>query len=536
MSYGTIHDMSESVSNYRIKKAQNNIKGWYAYSFSSEPFVVSAVSTYIPLLLQQFARINGVKVHDHSMPCLSETGGDSDKCVLGLFNNRIFVDTSSFALYVFSLSVLFQTIIVISVSGMVDLWGSVKFKGRVLVWFSIVGALSTVAISKLNDTQIYSLAGLYIVANGCFGVINVVGNSLLPIFVKDSLKCRSQGDYEPDQVDSLTTLISGRGASIGYSSALIVQIVSMFLVASKKGSKQDVQVAILFVGIWWFVWQLPMIWLIDDVSVTAATTTITTTTINGSTVTSTNSPYPDEHERLRQSNWKAYLSYGWLSLFESFKHARLLKDVMIFLIAWFIISDSITTINSTAVLFSKTELHMSTLNLIMISILTVINAMLGAFMIPQFLATKLRWTSSQTLMYIIIWASFIPFYGILGFFFDAFGLKHKFEMFLLAIWYGLSLGGLSAVSRSVFSLIVPPGKESTFFSMFSITDKGSSILGPFLVGLLTDKTHNIRYSFYFFFLLLMLSLPVLNCLDVKRGRKEAEELSQMLPENERRLD
>lgn len=269
-----------------------------------------------------------------------------------------------------------------------------------------------------------------------------------------------------------------------------------------------------------------MIWLIDDVTIP----------IRADDSTSARSPYPGEQDALGQLNWKNYLSYGWVSLFESFKHARLLKDVMIFLIAWFIISDSITTINSTAVLFSKAELHMSTLNLIMISVLTVVNAMLGAFMIPQFLATKFRWTSSQTLMYIIIWASFIPFYGILGFFFNAFGLKHKFEMFLLAIWYGLSLGGLSAVSRSVFSLIVPPGKESTFFSMFSITDKGSSILGPFLVGLLTDKTHNIRYSFYFFFLLLMLSLPVLNCLDVKRGRREAEELSQVLPESERRLD
>ncbi|KOH00632.1 Atg22p [Saccharomyces eubayanus] len=528
MSYGSIHDMNEPETNRIIKKTQNNIKGWYLYSFSSEPFVVSAVSTYIPLLLQQFASINGVKVRDHAIPCLAENGSDSDKCVLGLFNNRIFVDTSSFALYVFSISVLFQTLIVISVSGIVDLWGSVKFKGRVLVWFSIIGAFATIAISKLNDTQVYSLAGLYIIANGCFGVINVVGNSLLPTFVKDSLKSQSQGVYEPDDVDSLTTLISGRGASLGYSSALIVQIVSMFLVSLKKGTKQDIQIAILFLGLWWFVWQLPMIWLIDDVTIPA--------TGDGSTVASTHSSYYDEQRRTGTLSWKTYLSYGWLSLFESFKHAKLLKDVMIFLVAWFIISDSITTINSTAILFSKTELHMSTLNLIMISILTMVNAMLGAFVIPQFLATKFRWSSNQTLMYIIIWASFIPFYGILGFFFDAFGLKHKFEMFLLAIWYGLSLGGLSAVSRSVFSLIVPPGKESTFFSMFSITDKGSSILGPFIVGLLTDRTHNIRYSFYFFFFLLILSLPVLNCLDVKRGRREAEQLSQISPETERRLD
>lgn len=201
---------------------------------------------------------------------------------------------------------------------------------------------------------------------------------------------------------------------------------------------------------------------------------------------------------------------------------------MIFLLGWFIISDSVTTINSTAILFAKTELEMVTLNLITISVITMVDAMISAFVIPQFLAKRFNLLPHQILMYIILWTSFIPFYGILGFFFENIGLKHKFEMYMLEVWYGLSLGGLSAVSRSVFSLIIPKGKESTFFSMFSMTDKGSSIIGPFLIGLVTDKTHEIRYSFYLLFALLMLALPVLNSLDVGRGKREAEELASII--------
>lgn len=155
------------------------------------------------------------------------------------------------------------------------------------------------------------------------------------------------------------------------------------------------------------------------------------------------------------------------------------------------------------------------------------SAMCGASMIPRFLGQKLDISAHHMLIVIICWTMFIPFYGILGFFCKTLGLKHKSEMFILAVWYGLSMGSLSSVSRSIFSLIIPKGKESTFFSLFSITDKGSSILGPFLIGLLTDKTHNIRYAFFLLFTLLLSVLPVVASLDIDRGIAEAGELSKI---------
>lgn len=517
MSYGATHTNSpirmnpnNSASlpvNATVRKTRNNIKAWYFYCFSSEPFVVSAVATYIPLLLESFARINGVRLDNHSRRCTNDT----HDCVLGLFGNRIFIDTSSFALYVFSTSVMFQTVVVVSVSGLVDIWKTIQFKRTVLVSFGILGSFATIWIARLQTSQYYMLAVLYIVANSCFGVINVVGNSLLPSFVSDVAKYDNVAyAVEPGNLDALMSLISGRGAGIGYASALLVQICSVSLLFSSK-SKQDVQVAVLLVGLWWLVWQLPMMILFSDIDENSTSNTTSNSYANRQAV---------------KFKW-SYMRYGWMSLFESFKNASLLKDVMLFLVSWFMISDSVTTINSSAILFSKTELHMSTVDLILVSILTMINAMLGAFVFPQILSKKLSLTADKTLVFIIYWTCFIPFYGILGFVFRDIGLKHKYEMFGLAIWYGLSMGALAAVSRSVFSLIIPKGKESTFFSIYSITDKGSSIVGPFVVGLITDKTHNIRYAFFFLLGLLVFSIPILNLLDVRRGKAEAEQLSRL---------
>ncbi|KAL6947391.1 hypothetical protein ACO0QE_002274 [Hanseniaspora vineae] len=502
------------------KTTSNNIIGWYFYLFSSEPFIVSVVSTYMPILLESYARSNAVLLTDHFIQCPKN---GKEKCVLGLFDDRVFIDTSSYALYTFSSSVFFQIITVISISGLVDVFDvTIRFKKTVLILFGIIGSLSTIAISFSQPADFYLLAVLSIVTNCCYGVINVVGNSLLPVIVTSFYRnqpCQNDGNFSPLLYtnEEFTNIVSGRGSSIGYLSALIVQIFCIFMISKVAGNTLDaddntyaMKLAVLFVGVWWFIWQLPMLWFLKDYSHE-----------DGELPTT---------KPLTLRALAHYTKKSWTSLYDSFKHASLLKDVVIFLIGWFIISDSITTINSTAMLFSKTELSMTTINLVVVSILTLIFAIFGAFVVPQFITTKLGKKSNQSMIYTIVWASFIPLYGLSGFWFTNFGLKHKIEMYFLAVWYGISLGALNAISRSIFSLIVPPGKESTFFSLFSITDKGSSIVGPTLVGLITDKTHDIRYSFYLLFVLLVVSLPFFYMLDVDRGKKEAVSLSCVIQE------
>jgi MFS transporter, UMF1 family len=44
----------------------------------------------------------------------------------------------------------------------------------------------------------------------------------------------------------------------------------------------------------------------------------------------------------------------------------------------------------------------------------------------------------------------------------------------------------------VFGELIPPGYEAAFYALYAITDKGSSIFGPAIVGAITDATGEIR--------------------------------------------
>ena len=73
--------------------------------------------------------------------------------------------------------------------------------------------------------------------------------------------------------------------------------------------------------------------------------------------------------------------------------------------------------------------------------------------------------------------------------------------------------------------LTPHGKESQFFSLYEITDKGSSWLGPAVVGLLYATTGNMRHAFVFLLVMVVVPLsaaaevaPLLSCGDGRGGR------------------
>jgi UMF1 family MFS transporter len=64
--------------------------------------------------------------------------------------------------------------------------------------------------------------------------------------------------------------------------------------------------------------------------------------------------------------------------------------------------------------------------------------------------------------------------------------------FVLAAGIGLVLGGSQALSRSLFSHLVPPGKEAEYFSAYEMSDRGMSWLGPLLFGVTYQLTGSYR--------------------------------------------
>lgn len=85
----------------------------------------------------------------------------------------------------------------------------------------------------------------------------------------------------------------------------------------------------------------------------------------------------------------------------------------------------------------------------------------------------------------------------------------------------------------MFAGLVPRGRESEFFGLYAITDKGSSWLGPLAVAAITDATHEIRHAFVFLLVLLTLPIPIIYFgVDVNQGRLDAEKASQELQQGQ----
>lgn len=170
-------------------------------------------------------------------------------------------------------------------------------------------------------------------------------------------------------------------------------------------------------------------------------------------------------------------------------------------------------------MFAQTSLHLPTSSLIFISILSPLSGLTGALVVPviQHRPSLARFglTTHRTLLVLVASATVIPLWGLLA-------LRTAWQMYLLACVFGFIYGSFQAYARSCFSDLIPPAKSAQFFALYSVTDKSSSFLGPLLVAIVTNETGEIRYAFWVILALMVVSLPVLAKVDVKRGSADAE--------------
>jgi UMF1 family MFS transporter len=87
------------------------------------------------------------------------------------------------------------------------------------------------------------------------------------------------------------------------------------------------------------------------------------------------------------------------------------------------------------------------------------------------------------------------------------------------------MGGLSSYCRSFYGLLIPPGSEAAFYALYAITDKGSSAVGPAIVGIIVDATGTIRPAFGFLAILIALPAPLILMVNVEKGQKDALRIS-----------
>ncbi|MGN1291950.1 MAG: MFS transporter, partial [Levilactobacillus brevis] len=91
---------------------------------------------------------------------------------------------------------------------------------------------------------------------------------------------------------------------------------------------------------------------------------------------------------------------------------------------------------------------------------------------------------------------------------DALRLQTTTDFWVLAILVGTSQGGIQALSRSYFGRIVPKNRASEFFGFYNILGKFSAVLGPVLVGVVTQLTGQSRMGAASLAILFILGLVI----------------------------
>ena len=108
-------------------------------------------------------------------------------------------------------------------------------------------------------------------------------------------------------------------------------------------------------------------------------------------------------------------------------------------------------------------------------------------------------------------------------FFAAFFLKTAFEFWVLAVSVGLFQGGIQALSRSYFGRLIPKENSNEFYGFFDVFGKYASVMGSFLVAVITQVTGDASLGVLSIAALLLVGLILLVKMPEPTRRAQAEE-------------
>jgi UMF1 family MFS transporter len=97
------------------------------------------------------------------------------------------------------------------------------------------------------------------------------------------------------------------------------------------------------------------------------------------------------------------------------------------------------------------------------------------------------------------------------------------DFFVLALLVGTVQGGSQALSRSVFSTMIPKHKSSEFFAFFSVFEKFAGILGPIVFAGMISATGSSRQAILSVIAFFLLGGAMLAFVNVEEGQRVARE-------------
>lgn len=371
--------------------------------------------------------------------------------------------------YCIAVSVILQVFVLPPIGAIVD--RSHRKRLFLSIW-AFLGAAATIGLAVLSaDTGNYIIGGLFfIIANLSFGASVVVANS----FLNDLAT--------PEERDS----VSSRGWAFGYLGGGLLLLAHLLWFSSAKESGGPIEPVIqgVFVttGIWWALFTFVSVMLLR------------------------NKVPAHVHE-------KHPLKKSFKQLFTTLRDLTEYPQTLRFFIAYLLYNDAIQTVIAMASVYGAEELHLG-LDVLTQAILLVQFVAIGGSLIFAWLAERINTKR----------AIIVGLYGWCAVLFAAFfWVSTATHFFILAAVIAIVMGGTQALSRSMFSRMIPAGKEAEYFSLYEISDKGTSWIGPLAFGLALTLTNSYRWAVLSLIIFMVAGLVVLMGVKSEAKGRRGEE-------------
>ena len=346
-------------------------------------------------------------------------------------------------------------------------------KKKFLIFFCYMGVVMTSGLYMVGQGEWQLAVMLYIAATVGFMGANIFYDSLLP-----SVATKEKMNY-----------VSSLGFAIGYIGGGLLFLVNVLMYLHPHwfgiaDAPTAIKLSFLSVAVWWGVFTIPLLLFV-----------------------------PEPHVKDQLPLGKA-ISAGYRQLQTTFKQIRQLKVIGTFLLAYWLYIDGVDTIIRMAVKMGS-------------SLGFEAGDLITALLMVQFIAfpsaLAYNWFASKigTSKAVLIAIGGYSLVTLLAFF-----MTQKLHFFILAAMIGLFQGGIQALSRSLYTRLVPKGKEAEFFGFYNMLGKFAAVVGPVMMGWVTLVTGNVRLGILSILILFIGGAYLLSKVDFDEGELLAASYSE----------
>ncbi len=386
------------------------------------------------------------------------------------------VAPDSFLPYCISFSVGLQVLFLPILGAIADYS---HLRKQMMQLFAMIGAISTILLFIVTS-NLWWLGGiLFIIANLAFGAAIVFYNAYLPDIASED---------ERDRVSSYGWAMGYLGGGI-----LLALNLAFFVFSDNLGVPGDlaVRINLASAGFWWMGFSF-LTWV----------------------------RLRPRHAAHPLPEGETYVSVGFKQLRKTFGEIRNFPETLKYLLAYFLYNDGIQTVIAVSSTFAAAPIIRGGLEVSQDTLIAVILMIQFVAFGGALLWGKLaKWIGAKQsiIVSLVIWSGVVIYaYGGLQ------GESRVTEFFILGIFIALVMGGSQAISRSLFSQMIPKGKEAEYYSFYEVSERGTSWTGPLIFGLANQIFGSLRYgilALIFYFIAGLIVLPFVNVNKAKEDVK-----------------